>query len=102
MISAEAFAKVNFGLRVGSLDEHGFHPIEGVFQSVRIADRLDLSAAEHDAVAAPSGAPVIDGMDNLAFRAVNAVRSALGIQQPISVTLEKTIPTVATATTTQP
>lgn len=95
MIGAEAFAKVNLGLRVRSRNEDGFHPIEGVFQSVGIADRLGLAPAEEDAIAAPSGAPAIDGMDNLAFRAVKAVRDAVGGRQPLSVTLDKAIPTAA-------
>jgi len=95
MIGAEAFAKVNLGLRVGSRSDDGFHPIEGVFQSVRIADRLVLAAAEQDTVTSPSGSPVIDGMDNLAFRAAAAVRKRVASRQPLAITLEKSIPAAA-------
>ena len=75
MISAEAFAKVNLGLKVGSIRSDGFHPVTGLFQSVGIADQLAISETEQDEVSSSSGGPVIDGMDNLAFRAAEAVRA---------------------------
>ena len=56
MISGEAFAKVNLGLRVGRLRDDGFHPISGIFQSVRIADQLAIEAAADDAIAASPAA----------------------------------------------
>ena len=95
MISGEAFAKVNLGLRVGRLRDDGFHPVSGIFQSVRIADQLAIEAAEDDAIAASSGRPVVDGLHNLAFRAAASVRSAAGSEVPLSVTLDKTIPSAA-------
>lgn len=95
MISAEAYAKVNFGLRVGSLREDGFHPVSGIFQSIAITDRLGLQAADDDSISSSSGQPAVDGLDNLAFRAVAAVRATSGASQPVKVTLDKQIPTAA-------
>ena len=95
MIVGQAFAKINLGLRVGSVREDGFHPISGIFQSVGIVDTLQLEAADTDSIASSSGGPVPDGLDNLAFRAVTAVRQDARSEQPVSVTLDKMIPTAA-------
>ncbi|MCP4968561.1 MAG: 4-(cytidine 5'-diphospho)-2-C-methyl-D-erythritol kinase [bacterium] len=95
MIAGNAYAKVNLGLRVGSLGEDGFHQLAGIFQSVDIADSLEIEAAETDSIRTCSGAPVVDGLDNLAFKAVAAVRSRAGSAQPIAITLDKSIPTAA-------
>lgn len=95
MIEGIAYAKVNFGLRVGRLREDGFHPVAGIFQSVQIADRLTLDTAGEDSVATSDGRPVAEDMGNLAFRAVDAVRSFAGGMQPVAVTLDKSIPAAA-------
>lgn len=95
MIAGRASAKVNLGLRVGSLRDDGFHPLSGVFQSVDVVDDLQIEAAETDSIGSSSGGPVPDGLDNLAFRALEAVRSQTTSLQPIALTLDKTIPTAA-------
>ena len=95
MIRAEAFAKVNLGLKVGSLRSDGFHTVTGLFQSIGIADQLAISKTERDEVSSSSGRPVIDGMDNLAFRAAAAVRARAGSRQRIRIELDKTIPAAA-------
>lgn len=95
MIGGEAYAKVNLGLRVGGLRDDGFHPLSGIFQSINVVDALQLEAAEIDSIASSSGGPVPDGLDNLAFRAVAAVRNQTTSSRSVSVTLDKTIPTAA-------
>lgn len=95
MINGKAFAKINLGLRVASVREDGFHPVDGIFQSVDIVDLLQLEAAEEDSIVTSSGGPVLDGLDNLAFKAARAVRSARPSSQPIVLTLDKTIPVAA-------
>ncbi len=95
MTSGEAFAKVNFGLRVGRLRQDGFHPVSGIFQSVRIVDLITIDEAEADAISTPGGRPVAEGFDNLAFRAATAVRDAAGSQGPLQVILDKRIPSAA-------
>jgi 4-diphosphocytidyl-2-C-methyl-D-erythritol kinase len=95
MIHALAYAKVNFGLRVGRLRDDGYHPIDSIFQSVAIADRLTVDTAEEDAVVGVGGRPVADGFGNLVFRAVKAVRDRAESQQPLHVSLDKAIPAAA-------
>lgn len=95
MISGLAYAKVNFGLRVGAIRQDGFHSLSGIFQSIDLADEIGLVAADEDSIATSGGGPVPDGMDNLALRAAAAVRGHAGSTEPIRVVLDKTIPTAA-------
>ena len=95
MIGGEALAKVNIGLRVGSLRSDGFHPVAGIFQSVSIVDRITLEVADVDAIESDTGGPVVDGLANIAFRAAAAVREVAGSNEPIRLTLAKTIPIAA-------
>jgi 4-diphosphocytidyl-2C-methyl-D-erythritol kinase len=95
MIAGLAYAKVNLGLRVGAIREDGFHPLNGIFQSVDITDSITLAPAEVDSIATSGGGQVPDGMNNLAFRATAAVRRQAGSAQPLRISLDKTIPTAA-------
>lgn len=95
MIEAVACGKVNFGLRVGGAVDGGLHRVNGIFQSVAWTDRLTLAVAEEDSIASSSGAPVIDGEDNLAWRAVVAARNEAGNDAPLELTLDKSLPAAA-------
>ena len=95
MISAETFAKVNLGLRVGGRRDDGYHRIDGIFQSVAVADRVSLAASDEDAIAGVGGRPVADDLANLAFRAADAVRDRAGSGQRIALILDKSIPAAA-------
>lgn len=95
MTSVAARAKINLILRVGPAAPNGLHRIDGLFQSIDLADTLTLHLADVDRIASPSGREVIDGLRNLAWRAATAVRDAAGSQQPLSLLLEKQIPIAA-------
>lgn len=95
MIHAAAYAKINLGLRVGALREDGFHALSGIFQSIELPDELTLEAHAIDEIRAPGGGPVPDGTDNLAFRAVAAVRGRAETNRPFRLTLAKKIPIAA-------
>lgn len=91
-LAAEAFAKVNFGLTVSSRGSDGYHPVVSLVQSVSWSDRIELVQAGEDRL-------VVEGMhrseDNLAWRALQAVRSAAGSAAPMSLTLKKSIAVAA-------
>ena len=95
MMRAEAYAKVNLGLRVAGRREDGFHPVSGIFQSIGIVDRLALTGAEKDSITGTGRRPVADGLDNLAFRALAAVRAVAGSTAQLELTLDKQIPVAA-------
>ncbi|MDJ0923935.1 MAG: 4-(cytidine 5'-diphospho)-2-C-methyl-D-erythritol kinase [Acidimicrobiia bacterium] len=92
VLTGVAYAKVNIGLRVGTLREDGFHPVDGIFQSVDLADRLSLQSSDLDSIRSSHGGEVVGGLDNLAFRAVVAVRDEAGADHAVAMTLDKKIP----------
>ena len=87
-----AYAKLNFGLIVGARDGDGYHPIISLVQSVSWADRLSLAASDTDDFQAVG---IAAEEDNLAWRAVTAVRREAGASQPVSVRLEKQVAVAA-------
>lgn len=95
MFEARAFAKLSLSLQVSDPDRSGLHPIRGRFQSVDWADRLGLTTAEADAAATSLGGAIIDGMENLAWRAVGAVRDIAVTRPPLALSLDKDVPVAA-------
>jgi 4-diphosphocytidyl-2-C-methyl-D-erythritol kinase len=91
---AEAFAKVNLGLRVASRRADGYHPLRSLFLSVSWSDLLEVAPSPEDRFAA-IGPEVPAGEDNLAWQAVTAVREVAAAAPPLAVTLEKRIPIAA-------
>ena len=91
-LAAEAFAKVNLGLVVKSRGSDGYHPVVSLAQSVSWFENLTLSRSDDDQFTA-------DGMDsdsdNLAWRAVEAVRSLSSAGGPVALTLHKEIAAAA-------
>jgi 4-diphosphocytidyl-2-C-methyl-D-erythritol kinase len=91
-VVAEAFAKVNLGLMVKGRGPDGYHPLASLAQSVSWADRLTLSRADDDEFTAV-------GMDaeteNLAWRALEAVRALSSSGGPAALTLHKEIAVAA-------
>ncbi len=95
---ALAHAKVNLGLRIERVRPDGYHPLHGIFQSIDWTDRLELRFAaddDGDLVERWSGGDVVDGSDNLAWRAVAAVRAAAERSRPLRLRLDKQIPVAA-------
>src|ERR1700727_2244086 len=89
-----AFAKLNLGLRVLYKRPDGYHEIRTVFQTISLADRLDVSFTP-----ARKSRIVIEGTpeipDNLGERAARLVLEALCIQGDVLFYLKKNIPTGA-------
>ena len=88
---ATANAKVNFGLRVEAPRSNGLHLIRGVFQSIDWTDEVALVPAETDAMVVSRGSAPSDE-SNLAWRAVDAVRTLAGLAGAVRVTLSKSVP----------
>ena len=104
MIEVEAPAKVNFSLRVGSVERSGFHPIESLVQMIDWQDELSAEWWEDD-VLEISGAADLDGgssdlptgADNLIWKAAEAfwLGQVDVRRRPTRVLLNKQIPTAA-------
>jgi len=97
---AIAYAKVNLSLRVGALRSDGYHPLQSLFQSVTLGDRLELTVppggADDDGIVGWDGEQVPDDHRNLAWLAVEAVRQRMAAEAtPLRLRLDKQIPVAA-------
>jgi len=93
-VRIHAHAKVNLALVVGRVRPDGYHELRGLFQSLDLADRIAVDLADVDELVVDGGAPSIPG-ENLAWRALEAVRDLTGMRRAMRMVLAKRIPTQA-------
>jgi len=105
-VVVEARAKLNLGLAVGPRRRDGFHDLATVFQSVSLADTLEVSPArsgfrlsirfENDAVTgAPRRPRLPTGPSNLVLRAARRFAGEFGLSGGARFRLVKRIPVEA-------
>jgi len=94
-VIVEAFAKVNLFLAVRTRDTTGYHPIRSLMQSIGWSDTLSLDWAHEDRFTLGGTAHLAADMDNLAWRAVVAVRDDTVSRRPMALDLIKRIPEAA-------
>ena len=92
-------AKINLQLAVGPLRPDGYHGLVTVFHAIGLFNMVSVTAAEADSVAVTgegAGQVPADG-DNLALRAVRALRAVVAAQAGpgVAVTINKRIPVAA-------
>jgi 4-diphosphocytidyl-2-C-methyl-D-erythritol kinase len=89
-----AYAKLNLGLRVLYRRPDGYHELRTVFQTISLADSLEISFQPARSVSiAMEGAPQIP--DNLAERAARLLMEAAGKTGSVRLRLRKAIPSGA-------
>jgi 4-diphosphocytidyl-2-C-methyl-D-erythritol kinase len=89
-----AYAKLNLGLRVLYRRPDGYHELRTVFQTISLADNLEISFAPARSVSiAMEGTPEI--ADNLAERAARLAMDAAGRTGAVRLRLRKQIPSGA-------
>jgi 4-diphosphocytidyl-2-C-methyl-D-erythritol kinase len=83
-------AKLNLCLYLGTRRDDGLHELCSLFEPLALADRIEVSEAERDEV-------VCDGVEgeNLAMRALVALRERGWGSPPLRVEIEKRIPVAA-------
>lgn len=90
-IRVPAFAKLNLGLRVLYKRPDGYHELRTVFQTISLADRLDISfAAARGTRIHVEGTPEI--ADNLVEKAAQLVLESLNLRADVRFCLHKEIP----------
>lgn len=92
-----ACAKLNLDLRVLAVRPDGYHALATVFQSIELGDVLHITpGGPRDLELSCSDAGVPCDERNLAWRAAQALRRALGIDlPPLRVRIDKVIPAEA-------
>jgi 4-diphosphocytidyl-2-C-methyl-D-erythritol kinase len=106
-VTVQVPAKINLQLAVGPLRPDGYHDLVTVFHAVSLFDQVTVAAAATDGVVVSgegAGQVPADG-DNLALRAVRALRAAIESgagrraaadgQSGVAVTIRKKIPVAA-------
>jgi 4-diphosphocytidyl-2-C-methyl-D-erythritol kinase len=89
-----AYAKLNLGLRVLYKRPDGYHELRTVFQTISLADTLEISYSPAKAIAIEmEGTPEI--ADNLAERSARVVMEAAGKGGRVHLKLAKNIPSGA-------
>lgn len=94
MIREFAPAKINLTLRVGALQDDGFHPLDSIVVFANWGDTLTLTASEDLSLTldGPEAAGLPTGEDNLVLRAVRMLAKAAGREAKGAITLTKNIP----------
>jgi 4-diphosphocytidyl-2-C-methyl-D-erythritol kinase len=92
-------AKINLQLAVGPLRPDGYHGLVTVFHAIGLFDMITVATAAADSVTVTgegAGQVPVDG-DNLALRAVRALRAVVAAQAGpgVAVTINKRIPVAA-------
>ena len=93
-MKANGYAKVNLTLAVYSPSADGYHPLRGIFQSVSLADTVEISPANEDSIVVSNDEAPADET-NLAWKAYAAARGTARVSQPGKVSLTKRIPSGA-------
>ena len=101
-LTLHAHAKLNLGLAVTGILENGYHQLDMVMQSISLHDTLTLTPRESGVTfscvqpQSPHTQPQIPaGEENLCVRAVRLLEKHLGRPLPVSLVLEKRIPSQA-------
>ncbi len=90
-VRVPAYAKLNLGLRVLYRRPDGFHELRTVFQTISLADRLDIEFTPARTTRIEiEGTPTIP--DNLVERACRLALEAMKLHAHVRFTLRKTIP----------
>jgi len=91
-VFARACAKINLTLDVLGRRADGYHELASVMQTVTLADTLAFRGLEDGRTEFFCDAPVLNGPENLVYRAVQAVRAATGCQRGVRIELQKQTP----------
>lgn len=91
-VRVPAFAKVNLSLKVLWRREDGFHEIATVFQTVSLADELEIEAEHCRETAVLCTADVEIPGENLAVRAARGLLEEVGVRARVGIHIRKRIP----------
>ena len=93
-IALRAFAKVNYALEVRGVRDDGYHEISSVYQSVSLADELEVerSRGGFELIFEPDGVEVGPLEENTVYKAWALLWEASGHELPVRIRLHKKIP----------
>ena len=87
------YAKINLTLEILGKRTDGYHAVRSVMQTVGLADRLEVAAAEELSLSCSE--PALATADNLVYRAARLLQSECNVRAGAVLHLEKRIPVAA-------
>ena len=87
------YAKINLTLEILGKRADGFHEVRSVMQTVGLADRLEITAADELSFACSD--PALATPDNLVYRAARLLREEFSVRAGAALKLDKRIPVAA-------
>lgn len=95
-IKLHALAKINLGLDVIRRREDGYHEVRMIMQTVGLYDRLSLRRCKKDVISIKTNLSFLPtNKNNLVYKAALLLKEEFGIQDGVSVHLDKHIPVAA-------
>ncbi len=96
-LTETAYAKINLALHVRARRPDGYHELETVFAFAEHGDTLHGKLADEIslAISGPLASSLGPDSDNLVLRAAQALKAATGIENGVSLHLEKHLPVAA-------
>ena len=91
-LTVAAPAKLNLFLHVTGRRGDGYHTLESLFVLIDLADRLELTDRDDDAIVRANDVAGVAVADDLALRAAHALRAATGAARGVTIGLDKRIP----------
>ncbi|MCY4435752.1 MAG: 4-(cytidine 5'-diphospho)-2-C-methyl-D-erythritol kinase [Chloroflexi bacterium] len=92
-VVVKCFAKINLTLEILGKRADGFHEVRSVMQTVGLADRLEVAAA--DELSFTCSDPVLAKPENLVYRAARLLQTEFSVRAGAALRLEKRIPVAA-------
>ncbi len=93
LISLPSFAKINLGLRIGSLRPDGFHDLRTVYQTIALSDLIGVSIGRGSGIEiCCEDSRVPTDSTNTCFRIVERAMHALKARGRVVIEIEKRLP----------
>lgn len=92
----KAPAKINLSLDVLYKRNDGYHEVEMIMTTIDLADRIELTLLEEDAIHILSHNRFVpDDQRNLAYQAAKLLKERFNVKQGVTISIEKNIPVAA-------
>lgn len=91
-----ALAKINLGLDVLRRREDGYHELRMIMQTINMYDQLEMNVTKEPGIKITTNLPFVPvNENNLVYKAAKLLMDEFGVEQGLSVDLQKFIPVAA-------
>lgn len=91
-----AYAKINLGLDILGKRPDGYHEVKMIMQTIQMYDLLEIKKKKTPGICLTSNVPYAPADErNLAYKAAKLLMDECGVQEGLSIKLEKFIPVAA-------